>query len=151
MLPPFPYQHSEAGELTAVHGLSRAAHLEPRAFCPQVGVSLGAVVGRKSYQMDGRLSCGWSPGGGHSEGDHRSAYLESNVAALRPGVTPGLSPLSNTKKRAICSQISTNLTATPHKFTSAPLSPLTHNGCSEFISTLPQPTAKLTRPLRVDR
>lgn len=98
MLPQFPHQHSEAGELTASHGLSRAAPFEPITFCPQVGVSLGAVTGRKSYQMDGRLSCGWSPGGRHSEGAQWSVYLESNIAALRPGVTPGLSPLSNTEE-----------------------------------------------------
>lgn len=76
---------------------------------------------------------------------------ESNTAALRrPDVPPGLTVLHQTQTKGHTARLPADLVATPHKFTFAPLAPLAHKGCREFISTPPQPSTKLTRQLRVD-
>lgn len=56
-----------------------------------------ATVGRKSCRMEGRLSCGWSPG---NKGPPQvEPNLESNIAALRPDVPCRLRVLCQTQKK----------------------------------------------------
>ena len=60
--PQFPHQHNEVGELDGLsRGLSNTILLGFYGLPPPGwSQSTGAMAGRKSCQVEGGLSCGWS-------------------------------------------------------------------------------------------
>lgn len=111
------------GGLKVSRGLPRAALLDSVVFCSQVGVRALGPEERAVGCREGRAVCRWSPGGGHSEGTQWSPDLEKQPCCIEKARwPPGLSPLS-TQKKGQLSPDTADLTATPHKVTSAPLAP----------------------------